>query len=317
MRVLLFLALSTLQFSCSIKTIAIRQLGPILAESSPRLQHEKNWQFFKNATPGSLQLMEVLLEADPGNPDLLAVLVKGFAAYGYIVNDTEYLADRLADKDDSEARVRAVMNLSKALSYGLDFLKDRGVVVTEVFAAARQEKSLAYFDKRLDHKNIADIESMFFTGVSWLLLANTRKDDIELVGQISTAFELINWVCHHKPDFQNGLCTTMTAVFHLARPKTLGGKPEIALKLLNDAMKKYPENLLIPVVYLEWYLVPYMKEEEFISLKETLQEKFERFDNSYFVPGRKVKDENKMLHLFNAMAQKRFVTLVKFEEELF
>ncbi len=316
-RVLICIALSYLQFSCSIKTFAIRQLGPILADASPKLQHEKNWEFFKNATPGSLQLVEILLESDPGNRELLAVLTKGFAAYGYIVNDTEYLLDKLAEEDESQAKKRAIFNLSKGLHYGLSYLQDKGIDLPGMFAAARQEQSTSYFDEHLDPDEILDLETAFFTGTSWLLLANLRKDNIELVGQISTAFELINWVCHHDPHFQSGLCTTMTAVFHLARPKALGGKPELALKLLQTAMKRHPQNLLIPVTYLEWYVVPFAKDKEYRELKKSLQQQFAVFNESYFVPGTERDGQNNLLNLFNAMAEKRFLTLVKFEDELF
>ena len=141
--------------------------------------------------------------------------------------------------------------------------------------AARNNKGGDYINNRLDANSLRDIETAFFTGTAWLLLANLKKDDIELVSQISAAFELINWVCSNNPTFQNGLCTTMQGVFYLARPKSLGGKPELALKLMKQSMKDHPQNLLIPVVYIEWYLVPFMKDKEYKKLKQVLIGKFE------------------------------------------
>ena len=318
MKVLAVVILSYLFLtSCSIQRIAIGQLAPALSSASPKLQEEKNWDLFKNGTPGSLQLAEILLVSDPGNQDLLALLTKGYAAYGFVVNDTEYLGEKLADVDEPVHRVRAVQNLAKALDFGFQYLKDNDVTYQGLLKAGKTGKSVAYLNDKLDSDDSLDLETSFFTGTAWLLLANLRKDNMMLVSQVTSAFQLIEWVCTNKPDFQMGLCSTMTGVYHLARPKSLGGKPGLAVKLMKAAMKKNPQNLMIPVVYMEWYLLPFEKEKEYRILKKLLKAKFKKKSMEHFIPGEVLKRDHDMLNLFNAMAEKRFEAIVKNESEIF
>ena len=126
---ILFCFTVILSSSCSIQRLAIGQLAPALSSASPKLQEERNWNLFKNATPGSLQLSEVLLEADPGNEDLLALLTKGYAAYGYVVNDTEHYAEKLADVDQClgqphDGQLRQVGVQTTSLEDALDYIRE-------------------------------------------------------------------------------------------------------------------------------------------------------------------------------------------------
>ncbi|NRA66502.1 MAG: hypothetical protein HRU19_18585 [Pseudobacteriovorax sp.] len=313
---LLFLIFCLSQ-SCSIKTIAINQLAPILSEASPRLQKEKNWEYFRNATPGSLQLAEVLNEAEPENLDLLALLTKGFAAYGYVVNDTEFLADKLNDEDESPYKTRAILNLAKALQYGMTYLQAKGVTYQGILEAGRNGRASQYLTESLSKEELVDLETAFFTGTAWLLLANLKKDDMVIVSQVPSAFELISWVCQARPDFQNGLCPTMQAVYFLARPPTLGGKPKKAVSLLTSAMKANPNNLLIPVVLIEWYLIPRGDKKTYEGFKSRLNKAFDVRLNSFYVPGKPPDKTPDNLHLFNAMAEQRYLTILKYEDDLF
>ncbi|SMF59648.1 TRAP transporter TatT component family protein [Pseudobacteriovorax antillogorgiicola] len=315
--VLLCFVFASLLSGCSIQRLAIGQLAPALSSASPKLQEEKNWDLFKTATPGSLQLAEILLVSDPGNEDLLALLTKGYAAYGYVVNDTEYLHERLADVDEVQHKSRALFNLAKGLEYGFAYLEEQGVSYLAMLEEGKKGRSLDYLNSKLDKGDGLDLETTFFTGTAWLLLANLRKDNMILVSQISSAFQLIEWVCTNKPNYQNGLCSAMTGVFHLARPKTLGGKPELAVKLMQEAMKKHPDNLLIPVVYMEWYLIPFEKQDEFQAIKRKLAPKFKDRAKQHFIPGETLQSKSSMLNLFNAMAEKRFQAIIRNEGELF
>lgn len=305
-------------YGCSIRQIAIQQLGPMLSEASPELQKERNWQQFKRATPASLQLSEVLLYNDPDNRDLHALLVKGYASYAYIVNDTEYLKDRLLEKEPSQHRQQAILYLSKALQYGFQYLQMAGIDYQAIQTQSKDDKLGKLFDQHLDADDPLDQETVFFTGTAWLLSANYQRDNMIMVSQITQAFGLINWVCDRKPNFQNGLCSTMQAVYHLARPPMMGGKPDLAQKLFQQAAKQYPNNYLIPVTYLEWYVVPRADEDLYNNLKKELQPKLRNWQKHAYVPGEaSAAKKASMVDLFNAMAAERFATIVANEKEIF
>ena len=290
----------------------------MLTSASPELQRERNWHQFKRATPASLQLAEVLLANDPDNTDLHALLVKGFASYAYVVHDTEYLRDRLQDRDQSQHRDEAIEALSKALRYGFAYLKMAGLSYPELQKASKAGRLKQSLDGLLDADNQLDLEATFFTGTAWLLLANYQKDNMIIVSQISQAFELIEWVCGKDPDFQNGLCPTMQAVFHLARPAMMGGKPDLAKQLFVEASKKYPKNYLIPVTYLEWYVIPRVDEDTYKSMKSQILTGLQAWTKQSFIPGESDPNEKGQLtDLFNAMARQRMAIMIEAEEELF
>ena len=82
-------------------------------------------------------------------------------------------------------------------------------------------------------------------------------------------------------------------------------------------MKAYPQNLLVPIILMEWYLIPYEKESRYRVLKAKMQRVFRAKEKEHFIPGESLNSEHDMLNLFNAMAKKRFEAIVRNEGELF
>src|SRR4051812_24807415 len=87
--------------SCSVHKIAVDQMAPVLAKAADQVKTEKSLEFFRQSTPGSLQLAEALALTSTHNEDLLTLLVKGFASYGYFADDTAYLKTKLARSGDT------------------------------------------------------------------------------------------------------------------------------------------------------------------------------------------------------------------------
>ena len=85
----------------------------------------------------------------------------------------------------------------------------------------------------------------------------------------------------------------------------------LAVKILKNAMAKNPGNLMIPVVYMEWYLLPFEREAEYRRMKLGLSKKFKKAAFEHFIPGEPLDSSNDMLNLFNAMAEKRFHAIVR------
>lgn len=310
----LFLILTCI--SCSFNKLAVDQLAQTLDKSSVEIQKESSWDHFHRSIPGSLQVTQSLLLESPDNKTLLALLTKGFAAYGYIVADTLHLRNRLLEREESASLEAAVHNFSKSLQFGFRYLKQQGLSLQGLQKAAKANKSQSYISEHLDSSNRHDLESAFYTGTAWLMMANVKRDHAELLSQITYANELITWVCSKKPNFERGLCPSLQAVYHLARPKMFGGKPELAKNILLKSMKRYKENLLIPVIYMEWYLIPFEKKKEYLKLSSKLKSFFEAQESQFFIPGKASNRHNSKLNLYNAMAAKRLRILNGLAKEL-
>ena len=81
-------------------------------------------------------------------------------------------------------------------------------------------------------------------------------------------------------------------------------------------MKRYKENLLIPVIYMEWYLIPFEKKKEYLKLSSKLKSFFEAQESQFFIPGKASNRHNSKLNLYNAMAAKRLRILNGLAKEL-
>jgi hypothetical protein len=70
---------------CSVKGMAIRQLGKALSEGTGgAFAEEEDLKFAGQAIPFSLKLIESLLYEQPDNPDLLLTAASGFTQYSYV-----------------------------------------------------------------------------------------------------------------------------------------------------------------------------------------------------------------------------------------
>ncbi len=296
--------------------VAVDQLAPLLNESSGQLKAEKNFVFFKEATAGSLQFAESMLYASEKNEALLALLAKGYASYAFVVYDTLALKERLKREQSSPYRLAASQSFSKALTFGFRFLQGRGFQFEEFVKAAKDNMEREYLSRFVNLTKKIDHEAVFYTGFAWLMLANLNRDSLELASQIGHAFSFVAAACKEDPKFEQGLCPTLTAVYHLSRPKILGGKPEEGVSLLRNAMQEFPDNLLIAETYIEWALLPDLDKAEYMRLKELILEKQKGEAFEFFIPGSK-EAKASQTSLFNAMATERIKIISALENDLF
>ena len=110
MRRLLFLAIpllaALLSSGCSIKKIAINQMGNALSGGGDVFASDDDPELIRDALPFSLKLMESVLDGTPEHEGLLTSLTSGFTqySYGFVQMD----ADEIEDDDFEEAeRLRA------------------------------------------------------------------------------------------------------------------------------------------------------------------------------------------------------------------
>ena len=89
---------------CSIKKIAMNQLGDALSGGGTVFSSDEDPELVKDALPFSLKLMESVLAETPEHRGLLLSLASGFTQYGY--GFVQLDADEIEDDDyDEEADV--------------------------------------------------------------------------------------------------------------------------------------------------------------------------------------------------------------------
>ena len=316
---LLLLALLLLNTSCGgIQTLTIKGASSVLVNSSYQLESEDNWENFKDSIPANLKLIESFLYLDPQNTDLLLSLVKGYAAYSFTVNETLYLEDFLAENDKIQNYTKAVTNLSRAMNYGVRYLKEKGITYKELMGKMNEENGvISFLDDKLSN-SVKNIEAIFYIGQALGALVNLQKDKMTMIAQLPLVKALFDWSCSKKPDINQGGCAIFYGTYETSRPKYLGGNPVKGKEHFENAIKEFPDNWLIRTMYTQFYLIPMASEDAYQEQKDFFSVQSENFyKNILWFPGKEVTAEHNNVRLFQAIALKRFNIIKKYEEELF
>lgn len=315
MKNIVYLLVLLILSSCSyFKSKALSSMSELMLDKSSNLTKESSFSFFKDTTPSNLKLIESFHFIAPKDKNFLTMLIKGHGGYGFSIFDTLALKDRLAEKEYSYNLEQAKVFYTKSLDFGAKFLALEGLK----FEDLKSTKLSSLLDKHFD-KN--DSTALFYLAQSWGQLINASRDNLYLVAEIIYVEQMLNWICAKNPLFEEGVCDLYKAVFEAQKPRMMGGNPDVAEELFVLAMKRYPKNLLIKISYIEYILIPQSETAKYYRFKKVLANDFYKWrkvlDYTTRINSKLEYSSNDNTNLFNAVAWKRFNTIIKFEEDLF
>jgi hypothetical protein len=311
---LYFLPLFFFFISCSVQKVALRASTPVFEKSANGIMGEGNWDFFKDSSPGNLKFMELLWEQDQDNTALLPVLSKSYAGYSFGVAETLYLEDELNNIENSFWRTQAITFYTRSLDYGLLYLEMKNLTKKDLLGLDPEtlKAKLKVFEKE-------DATALLYTAQSWGSLINLQKDNVALISHVPKVKLLFDRVCELQPDIDANACDFFYAQYESSRPKMLGGDPQKGERLFIEAIKKYPENLLLRVNYIQYVIIPqmdldkYEKQAVFLRQEFAILENLNRDNLENASPYKNYKG----LNLFNSIAKKRFFIIEKFKNKIF
>lgn len=317
-KILLMIAISLFFSSCGslINKIAVKSTGGILSTASDEVLQEGNWEAFYYGVPGNLKLMEALFFIVPDDRNILSSLVKGYAGYAFVVNETLALDEEYNEADIKPNHDQAIYNYSKAVSYGNEFLKTYGLSYEVISQATKKPTKLAKLLKSMGTSKF-ELETLFFVAQAYGGLILFNRDDMSLVAKRPMVQAIFDHVCGIMPDINGGACDIFYGANLVLTPAMMGGNPERGREIFEKAMKKYPDNYFIRSAYLQFYAIPFEEEElfeenlKFLSIKE--KEFKARLE---FNPNRK-DNRRSNLNLFQAVAFKRLEIMKRHSSNFF
>lgn len=315
MRRLITLMLLGLVGCSSVQKLAVKGVTPIFVEGSNKLTYERSWDFFREASPSNIQLVEMLYLQDTKNLDLLTTLIKTYAGYTYAVPETLAFGDELSGVDHSIHKQNAILYYTKTLDYGLSYFLQKGITKNDLLTLDESK-----LHKKINEKlSTKDLTAALFTAQAWFSLINLQKDNVALISQIPRAKIVIDWVCSKDDGIENGVCDMFYAQYEGSRPKMLGGNPEKGKELYTAAIKKRPKHLLIRVNFIQNMVLPGFDDEAYAYESKILKEEFAKWENinrDTLVDTSEYKSVSH-LNLFNAIALKRFEFMEKNKTKIF
>ena len=205
---------------CSIKRLAINQLGDALSNGGGSFATDDDPDLIRAAAPFSLKLMESLLIESPQHRELLQALASGFTQYAYAF--AALPADELEEKDLAAANAghaRAKRLYLRARNYGL-----RGLAVKhpdfEKLLRASPAAAVRVTTK-------ADVHLLYWTAVSWAAGISLSKDNPDAIADLPLAAALMDRALALDSGFDHGAIHSFLITFELARP---GAGPDAVAK---------------------------------------------------------------------------------------
>ncbi|POB12487.1 hypothetical protein C0Z22_15135 [Halobacteriovorax sp. DA5] len=305
--------------SCSsIKKVATNQMGDMIFETSEAVFTEDNWDLFESTIDSNIKLVENLYAADRENPEFIVTLIKAYSGKAFAIDETYYLKDQLKELSNSKYRVNALSNYTRALNYSALFFEVRGF---KDFDFTRYISSPEDFKKLLDENlsdNATNIEGVFYTGQTLASIINLQRDNMRAVAYLPLAKVMYDWSCEKNGNLAQGACDIFNASYAASRPRGLGGDPVTGKRLFEEAIQKWPNNMLVRLSFIQFYAVP-MFEENIYRNQKLEMNKFhrEQMELTYWSGGKIETPKVDYNNLFNLIARKRLKIIEGLEEEIF
>ena len=205
------LGLVAMNTGCSVKRLAINQLGDALSNGGGTFATDDDPDLIRAAAPFSLKLMESLLVESPQHRELLQALASGFTQYAYAF--AQHPADELEEKDlaaASASRARAKRLYLRARNYGLRGLEVKHPNFEKLLRA--NPASAVRVTKK------TDVHLLYWTAASWAAGISLSKDTPDAIADLPLAAALMDRALALDEDFDHGAIHSFLITFELARP---------------------------------------------------------------------------------------------------
>jgi predicted anti-sigma-YlaC factor YlaD len=249
-----------LSSGCSIKKMAIKQVGNALAGTGTTFSADDDPELVKGAVPFSLKLMEALLAESPRHQGLLFASASGFTQYAYAFVQQE--ADETEQKDPAAAmamKARAQRLYLRARNYGL-----RGLEVShpgfEKALRSQVREAVQAVTKR-------DVPLLYWTAASWAAAISASKQNPDLIADLPLAEALMDRALALDETFDHGAIHSFLITYEMSRKGAAGVAEERARRHFTRAVELSQGRQAGPYVALaEAVCVPKQQRAEFEKL---------------------------------------------------
>jgi predicted anti-sigma-YlaC factor YlaD len=195
---------------CSLRAIAVNQLGNALASGGDVFASDDDPELVGDALPFSLKLIESLLAENPRHRGLLVAAARGFTQYSY--GWVQRKADELEPVDPVAAatqRDRARRLYLRARNYGL-----RALSADAGFAQALSERP----SETLTSLKRDDLDALYWTAASWGLLISSSKDQPDVVADLPLVGSMIDRAVELDESYGKGALHSFLISYEPNRP---------------------------------------------------------------------------------------------------
>lgn len=243
------LALAMLGGGCNINKLTANTTSGMLRAGSEAVDRESDIVFAREAFPASLKTLETFLVNSPENEDLLLLLARGYNSYafGFVEADLDRASVLGPDSAIESLSRRAKIFYLRGRAYAFRLLAEPDL------EAAAFKSDLETLDAQLAEIEQEQAPALFWAAYGWASAINLAKDDPDMVAALPSVERMMKRAYELDPAYNGGAPTLFFGVYHTSKPKSFGGKPELAKQFFDEAIDKYSDNLLVPFLYARFY----------------------------------------------------------------
>src|SRR5450755_1291886 len=210
MKPLIALIPLVLATGCSMKRLAVNQLGNALASGGSTFTSDDDPDLVAAAIPFGLKTYESLLAESPKHTGLLMAAAQGFTEYSYAFVDSRIDEAKEENLDRANAlRARARKLYLRAYKYGM-----RGVEARHPgFGAALDNDA----ETTLQRTAKRDVPLLYWTAASRGLAISLSKNSPEMIAELPLVETIMHRVAQLDESFENGAVPEFLITFEAAR----------------------------------------------------------------------------------------------------
>lgn len=227
-RLLLAAAAAPLLAGCSLNRTAAKVTSGVIDSGLPSVFSQSDPQYAREALPGNLQLMEILIANDPKNKGLLVNAAQGFCGYAFM-----FLEDG--------APARASGFYLKGQAYAARALGGRGP------AEARRR----------------DVPALFWHTFCKASYVNINRDKPEAIAEIPSIEPAALRLLELDPAYYYNGAQSIMGAYYSIRPRMLGGDPDKARAYFEAAAEGAGAGFLLNRYMAARMYAPAALDEEF------------------------------------------------------
>jgi len=236
--------------SCSTTKLAVNMTSSVMKDGIVVFFEESDYDLARRGLESNIKLLEVFSRANPANKNMRILLAEAYGGYSYIFLDT----DLLYEKDSKEIKrttARMTEFYARGRNYGLSILKE-----DEIFKKAIDKNDLELLTSAATRISVADKEALFWTVFNWALLVNLDRSNTDNISEIPRLRILIDRMVALDEGYFHGAPLALKGVLECSIPKMLGGKIDMGVKSMEQALKIANREMLLTQLLYAQYCTP-------------------------------------------------------------
>ena len=230
MKTLIACALAALLLSGCIQQIAVSTVGGIVDDGFGGFTEEADLEFARDALPGNLKLIDVLLKSEPDNERLLRLASQGYNSYALaFLEDSDPERARafyLRGRDHALKILRTDERIAKALSAHPDELR---AVLTATPASM--------------------VPAAFWAAFGWGSYIYLSLDNTDALADLPRAEALMQFVADNDSVYYYAGADLFLGMLYGSRSKMLGGDPAKSRMHFERALRITDRKFLMAQLY--------------------------------------------------------------------